>query len=72
MNIKQWNDVTERLPEEGILCIVYHPMGEDRVTGKTSGPIAMAYYRKDEGWIYADQPTPLRFKPCYWLAWDKR
>lgn len=35
------------------------------------GPISLAYYRKDEGWIYADNPrklnwNPILLKTAYW------
>jgi hypothetical protein len=61
-----WLKVSEGLPKEGILCVVYFPMGHNRLNDDTYGPIAMAYHREEEGWIYADEPTPLRFKPYYW------
>lgn len=63
-DLKNWNKIKEGLPEEGVLCIVYFPIGLHKalVEGKpdmTSGPIALTYYRKKEGWIYADSPRPL-------------
>jgi len=64
--IREWYRVSDKMPEEGDLCIVYFPVGIDNVVGERFGPIAMAYYRKDEGWIYADTPRPLVFKPYYW------
>ena len=72
MDKNEWNKVEDGLPDEGVLCIVYFPYEVHNVTGKTVGPIAIAYYRKYDGWIYADTPIPLRFKPYYWMPWDKR
>ena len=67
---KSWIKVEERLPSEGQLCIVYFPVGQNTITEKTIGPSATAYYRKNEGWIYADTPIKLRFKPYYWFPLD--
>ena len=65
---KNWIKVSDRLPDEGTLCLVYFPMGLDLFTRQTTGPSTVAFYRKDEGWVYADTPTKLRFDPYYWQA----
>ena len=67
---KDWIKVKDKMPEEGILCIVYFPIGENKLTGKTMGPTATAYFRKEEGWIYADTPYKLRFEPYYWQPFN--
>ena len=63
----KWKSVKDSLPDEGTLYICYFPIAENRLTGQTIGPSAMAYYRPGTGWVYADEPTPLRFKPYYWM-----
>lgn len=69
---KNWVTVKERLPDEGVLCEVYFPMGQNNLTGETTGPITLAYYRKAEGWIHADVPTKLAWEPYYWQPYDKQ
>lgn len=78
-DLKNWNKSENGLPEEGILCVVYFPLGiqhnltENDIIGVSIGPITMAYYRKSEGWVYADMPIPLELrwnpillKNAYW------
>ena len=66
-----WISVIDRLPEPGILCAVFLPVGKNSATGKIIGPTAMAYYREDEGWVYADIPSKLRFTPYYWQPFEE-
>ena len=69
----KWVRVEDRLPEEGVLCIVYFPIGEHTITMDTVGEIAIAYYRPNgQYWIRADTPTPLRWKPFYWMPFDTK
>jgi hypothetical protein len=58
-------------PQEGVLYLAFLPIGDFlpiEEGGETMcvGSMAAAYYRKNQGWIYADEPTPLRFEPAYW------
>lgn len=68
--VKMWNRCEESLPAEGVLCAVFFPLGVIQSEPQESvGPAALAYYRALEGgWVYADEPTPLRFDPVYWVA----
>lgn len=66
MKRKNWTEATEALPEEGVLCVAFFPLVENQLTGQTTGPTAMAYYRNGAGWVYADEPTSLRFTPTHW------
>lgn len=70
--LKTWRECTstEGFPRDGVLCVVFFPYG-DRLDGSTVGPIAMAYHRKGCGWVYADEPTRLRFEPCYWKPFSE-
>lgn len=57
-------------PPSGTLCLVYFPVGDNNLTGKSSGPVAAAY-KVDGGWKMADTPSPLRgllgeVGPAYW------
>ncbi len=71
-NLEQWIRVDQELPRKGVLCVTYFPMVKHYVPReRTSGPIAMAYYREGVGWIYADEPTPLRFEPAYWREYNE-
>ena len=63
-----WKKTAEILPEDGVLCLVYLPIGVDMLRGESVGPITAAYHREVEGWIYADTPTRVRFDPFYWIA----
>lgn len=77
-DLKNWNRSKDGLPEEGILCVVYFPIGVQKSIiedgpDMTMGPIALAYYRKAEGWIYADVPislkrnwNPIFLETAYW------
>lgn len=65
-----WNKVSDGLPKKGVLCLVYMPIGINRIDNSTTGPTATAYYRENEGWIRADQPVALSFKPYYWHPLD--
>lgn len=62
---KGWKEISE-CPPQGIACVVFKPVGVSLTTGETAGPLAAAFFRKDEGWVYADAPTPVRFTPTYW------
>jgi hypothetical protein len=69
-DLKNWNKSEDGLPEEGCLCVVYFPMGlhismTEGGDDITTGPITLAYYRKDEGWIYADNPRKLNWNPIF-------
>lgn len=66
MKNKKWIKVKDEMPDEGVLCIVYFPIGKNMLTENTTGPSAMALYRQKEGWVYADTPRKLNFKPYYW------
>lgn len=66
----KWNNIKDGVPKEGELCVIYFPFAVNNLTGKTTGQMAMAYFRDDEGWIYADKPTPVRFDPYYWIPWE--
>lgn len=68
-----WTEVDQELPDPGVLCIAFFPMGEIRQMTddcvRIIGPTATAYFDKTiGGWIYADEPTPLRFNPTHWRA----
>lgn len=70
-SLKHWNKVKDGLPDSGHLCVVYFPYGvhismAEQGEDVTAGPIALAYYRESEGWVYADNPSKLRFEPYYW------
>lgn len=70
IHLDKWIKVKNQMPEEGVLCVVYLPIGENKLTGKTIGMTATAYYCKSEGWIYADTPNRLKFKPYYWQPFE--
>jgi len=65
-----WIRVKDKFPDEGQLCIVYFPIGQNNLTGKTVGQSATAYFRANEGFVYADLPTKIRFKPFYWMPFN--
>jgi hypothetical protein len=79
-DLKNWNKSKDGLPEEGVLCIVYFPIGiyqiqDDGDLDMTTGPITLAYYRNTEGWIYADTPRKLNWDPifleaAYWKPFE--
>ncbi len=65
--VSEMNKTAERLPPVGTLCFIATPVGGCVINGETSCHSATAYYR-DGSWIYADEPTPVRFVPVYWSA----
>jgi len=64
---REWSTVN---PEPRILYVAYFPVG-DTYAGVTFGPIAMAYFRTGEGWVYADSQIPLRFDPFWFKPWKE-
>lgn len=61
---ENWVNAKVQLPEEGQLCAIFFPIGvhhaiEKGGVDKATGPVALAYYRKNEGWVYADVPRKL-------------
>lgn len=62
-------------PKTGQLCLLFFPIGENQQTGKSFGPIAVAY-KTAGGWKMADVPSPLRgllghVGPAYWHELDE-
>lgn len=69
----KWNHVKDGLPQRGVLCLVFFPIGVNTITEQAIGHVAAAYYRQDEKtWIYADTPRPLSFDPAYWAVIDEK
>lgn len=60
-----WKEIGSDAPPMGVACVVYKPVGVSLTAGETAGPLAMAFYRRTIGWVYADSPTPVRFTPVY-------
>lgn len=70
--VKTWHKCSDGLPDDGVLCVVVMPLGEEVGKNRCAGPSATAYYRHAEGrWVYADTPSPLRFDPYYWWPFDE-
>lgn len=60
----RWISSKYKLPKYGILCAVFFPTGIQRALqeggiDKAIGPVALAYYRENEGWVYADTSRKL-------------
>ena len=73
-SLEKWFKAKEQLPHEGphegVLCVVFMPIGENNFTGEVMGLIALAYFRSTGGWIYADIPRSLQWEPYYWYPFD--
>ena len=64
--ISDFFKISEPPPEEGALCIVIFPVAELSLSENVPCHSATAYFRRGV-WIYADEPTDLRFEPYYYL-----
>ena len=73
MSIGKRNCLSDGYPDEGVLCLVTFPTGKYMYMDqeKMTGHSATAYYRKNQGWVYADgEPRYLKFTPYYWHEID--
>ena len=64
--ISDFFKISEPPPEEGALCLVIFPVAELSLSENVPCHSATAYFRHGV-WVYADEPTALRFEPCYYL-----
>lgn len=70
-----WKSVKDNPPDsEHELCAVYFPIGVNGLTGKTFGPVAVAYWAGGT-FLMADIPSSLRgplgeLGPYYWREYD--
>jgi len=63
--ISEMQKVCDALPPAGALCLIAEPIGDCLINGETMCRSTTAYCR-DGAWIYADEPTIVRFDPVYW------
>ena len=70
-----WNNVKKHgYPPVGVLCVIYFPVGvaAPLTEGEKSRSIGFtaAAYRRPEGWVRADRPTPVTWPVAWWAKLD--
>lgn len=63
-----WRRIADDPPPRNVLCVIFFPLCVCQgISGGNTyhGPITVAYWR-DPVWVYADQPTKVRFEPSHW------